>query len=179
LPPTRDKAAADPAKPGAKSASFDAPITIDGVETMIGKPFIAPLPTPKNDRYSIFKLPEGKFLQLKIKMRNVSETKIVVIQTPWKETLLIDEHKNRMAALCAGLNMNSALDDLAPHGRLRPGQSVDGLLAFEPPIDAANSFQIESDPAIFVPEDAVILRQLSTDSFTLRFTRSEITSRTP
>lgn len=159
------------------AVAFDKPVVIDGVEIVLGRPTFGSLPKKKRSPYSLGEIPDGSFLQFQAKLRNVSETKIVVLQEFWNGTTLLDEYGNRMAPVGSGLSVNPAIDDLLPSGHLRPGQTAEGLLIFEPPIDAAKAFKIECDPGIFVPVDNMMVRQISDTSFDLPFDRSAIVAK--
>ncbi len=160
--------------PLAKAMQLGDPIVVDGIELTLTGPIIGPLPR-QQARRQLFQVPDGDFLQLTASLRNVTEARIVVAHDLWDDTLLVDEHGNRMPTVTA-VAMRPAVDDLEPSGELRPGSTVVGLLVFPPPIDAASTFDLVSDPGLYAREDAMLLRPLSETRFTLRFDRAVITS---
>ena len=90
-------------------ASFGHPVVIDGVEIVVSAPYVARLPKNSGRRSGVLAAP---VLQFKVTLRNTDETKIVVLQSIWDRTLLIDEHDNRMAALGTELAMMFEIGDL-------------------------------------------------------------------
>lgn len=167
-----------------KEVTLDAPFIIDGIEFVIGKPKVGPLPKdPKEVEYERAGIPfarlppEGNFIQFPVKLRNATETKILIVQDLMSDTTLIDEHDNRISPTCDGRFCDDAVEMLIPSGRIRPGNSMNGLLIFAPPIKAAKTLRVESDPGIYVSVGDRMLKNLSESKFTLKFSRSDIQTR--
>jgi uncharacterized protein (DUF983 family) len=117
---------------------------------------------------------DQKYLLLDLTLQNTSPGRIVYLQQIWEHTKLIDEFDNiEGCKFSDGFSTDSIVGYIGST-KLKPGESQNDMMIFDLPVDAAQSFRIESDPRIWKSMGEDRVKELSDDSFTITFTRGQI-----
>jgi hypothetical protein len=146
--------------------------TIDGIEITVTGARIAPL--EESGEPSLHRIPEGQFLVLYVALRNVSEGRIVYLQKPWSETVVEDDFGNTYSQSAAVFWLGDEIKGRIGSLELRPGGSATDIMIFDLPVEKASRFVLRSDPQFYRRTGNATIQDLSDDTFTLEFTRSDI-----
>lgn len=152
---------------------LDRPFKIDGIEILITELRIGEL-QKVDEEYSFTSVPKGEFLLATIHLKNITEGKIIRIQNAWGDTTVTDNFENVYEGPSAVSFSVSSIKGAISSKELRPGDSVTDLLIIAPPLENATDFVLHSDPNFYRSVGNNMLRQLSSESFRMRFSRTEI-----
>jgi len=114
------------------------------------------------------------YLLVKLLLENTSKGRIVHLQTIWEHTTMTDDFENAQSSeFSDGFSMYP-IEGTAGSQKLRPGETVDDMMIFPLPVDAAETFRVTSDPRFWKPVGEGRIEELSNSSFALVFGRDEI-----
>ena len=117
---------------------------------------------------------DDTYLLIDLTLENTSPGRIIYLQEIWDHTKLIDDFDNIEGAKFSGGFMTDSIVGFIGSTKLKPGDTEKDMMIFDLPVNAAQSFTIESNPRFWksIGEDRV--RELSDSSFKIEFTRNQI-----
>lgn len=117
---------------------------------------------------------DDKYLLVDLTLQNTSPGRIIYLQQIWEHTKLIDDFDNiEGTKFSGGFSMDRIVGYIGST-KLKPGDSENDMMIFDLPVDAAQSFRIESDPRFWKSTGEDRVRELSDDSFKIEFRRNQI-----
>ncbi len=115
-----------------------------------------------------------KYLIVDLAVENTSPGRIVYLQQIWEHTKIFDNFDNIEGAKFSDGFMTESIVGYIGSTKLKPGEKQNDMMIFDLPVDAAQSFRIESDPRFWKSTGEDTVRELSDDSFKIEFTRNQI-----
>ena len=119
---------------------------------------------------------DGKYLLVDLTLQNTSPGRIIYLKDIWNSTKLIDNFNNVEGEVFSSLFSFSS-DDIVGYvssAKLMPGDTRNDMMIFDLPVDAAQSFRIESDPGFWKNVSESEIQELSNSSFKIEFRRNQI-----
>jgi len=158
---------------GPTVARFNLPFTIDGVEIVITGLRIGKLQKIPRE-FSFGSVPDRPFLLGAVALKNTTEGTIIHLQDVWGHATVTDNFGNVYEPPDSLSLSRSDIQGAISSQALKPGEAVTDLMIFEAPLDNATTFTLSCDPNLFRRTGNQLLQQLSNESFTLEFRRSDI-----
>ena len=157
--------AQQPAAPTVK-AEAGKPASVDGIEITFSNPRVGKLPKAPARNGVSYSVPDTDFLIVDVALKNATPAKIINLSWIWNETNLKDEHGNFYKAqdLTSAFGVAGRIE-----GRIKPGQEMKGIVAFEVPLENAKEITLISDPGFFRDSDDGLIYQISKDRVSFEF----------
>jgi len=115
-----------------------------------------------------------KYLIVDLTLQNTSPGRIIYLQQIWEHTKIFDNFDNIEGANFSGGFMTESIVGYIGATKLKPDEKQNDMMIFDLPVDAAQSFWIDSDPRFWKNTGEDTVRELSDSSFKIEFTRNQI-----
>lgn len=117
---------------------------------------------------------DEKYLLVDLSLQNTSQGRIIYLQQIWEHTKLIDNFDNIEGTKFSGGFSTDRIVGYIGSTKLKPGDSENDMMIFDLPVEAAQSFRIESNPRFWKSTGENRVQELSDESFKSEFTRNQI-----
>ena len=117
---------------------------------------------------------EDTYLLIDLTLQNTSPGRIIYLQEIWDHTKLIDNFDNIEGSKFSGGFMTDSIVGFIGSAKLKPGDTEKDMMIFDLPVNAAQSFTIESNPRFWKSTGEDRVRELSDSSFKIEFKRNQI-----